>query len=202
MYSLLFYYADMPRTKQFDEEEILQKATVLFWRKGFYNTSIQDLVNFLGINRASIYDTFGGKRELFDKALTHYRKVNTEIVKKLLYTYQDPKQGFKALFDFAIQEASEEQEHKGCFAVNTTTEMLPGDNAAAGMIRENKRVFESIFNDYLKAGQENGFISPEKNTEGYAGMLFMLYNGLRVIGKAETDKHKLNTAVHSALSCI
>ena len=58
----------MPRTKQFNEEEILKKAMELFWEKGFHATSIQDLVAHLGINRASLYDTFGGKEELFKKA--------------------------------------------------------------------------------------------------------------------------------------
>ena len=44
----------MPRTKQFNEEEVLNKAMELFWEKGFHATSIQDLVSHLGINRASL----------------------------------------------------------------------------------------------------------------------------------------------------
>ena len=51
---------------KFNEDEVLIKAMELFWNKGYHATSIQDLVSNLGINRASLYDTFGGKKELFD----------------------------------------------------------------------------------------------------------------------------------------
>ena len=61
----------MARKKQFEEHEILTKATDLFWKQGFHATSIQDLVNHLKINRASLYDTFGGKEELFNKAFRY-----------------------------------------------------------------------------------------------------------------------------------
>ena len=59
----------MPRTKNFDPAEVLEKAKNLFWEKGYYATSMQDLVDTLGINRASMYDTYGGKDQLFAKAL-------------------------------------------------------------------------------------------------------------------------------------
>ena len=64
----------MPRTKQFDEKEVLKNAMELFWEKGFHATSIQDLVSHLGINRASLYDTYGGKDELFNTAFETYRQ--------------------------------------------------------------------------------------------------------------------------------
>ena len=51
----------MPRVKLFDENEILKKSMELFWKKGYSATSVQDMVNHLGINRGSMYDTFGDK---------------------------------------------------------------------------------------------------------------------------------------------
>ncbi len=49
------------RPKNFNPEEALNKAMDLFWDRGFEATSIQDLVDNVGINRASMYDTFGDK---------------------------------------------------------------------------------------------------------------------------------------------
>jgi TetR/AcrR family transcriptional repressor of nem operon len=54
----------MPRVKLFDENEVLNKAMNLFWKQGYSATSIQDLVSHLGINRASLYDTYGDKEKL------------------------------------------------------------------------------------------------------------------------------------------
>ena len=70
------HFFDMPRVKSFDEKEVLDKAIHLFWKQGYTATSIQDLVTHLGINRASLYDTFGDKEELFKKAFEQYRKTS------------------------------------------------------------------------------------------------------------------------------
>ena len=48
----------------------------LIWKQGYSAISVQDLVNHLGINRASLYDTFGGKEQLFKKSFELYRRTN------------------------------------------------------------------------------------------------------------------------------
>jgi TetR/AcrR family transcriptional repressor of nem operon len=70
----------MARTKDFDENEVLKKAVDIFWLKGYSATSMQDLVDGLGISRSSLYDTYGDKHTLFMKALESYQSVNSEIV--------------------------------------------------------------------------------------------------------------------------
>jgi len=59
----------MARPREFDLNEALQAAMLLFWERGYEATSIDDLLQQMGINRASLYGTFGQKRELFLKAL-------------------------------------------------------------------------------------------------------------------------------------
>ena len=53
----------MGRAKEFDQEVVLDKAMQIFWEKGYEKTSMQDLVDHMGIHRRSIYDTFGDKHE-------------------------------------------------------------------------------------------------------------------------------------------
>jgi len=60
------------RTKEFDPDSALRAAMDLFWRKGYEATSMQDLVDGLGIGRGSIYATFGSKHELYLRALDRY----------------------------------------------------------------------------------------------------------------------------------
>ena len=67
-FALPHFFKVMPRVKLFDEKDVLNKATDLFWKQGFAATSVQDLVSHLGINRASLYDTFGDKEKLFKKS--------------------------------------------------------------------------------------------------------------------------------------
>src|SRR5210317_807979 len=111
----------MPRVKLFDEQEVLTKAMNLFWKQGYAATSVQDLVSHLGINRASLYDTFGDKEQLFRKSFELYRRINIEGLKQFLESYEDIREGFSKLFENAIQESITDKDRKGCFVVNTTT---------------------------------------------------------------------------------
>ncbi len=62
----------MGRPKEFDEAEVLERAVELFWARGYQATSVQDIVDHVGVNRQSLYNEFGGKDALFLAALRRY----------------------------------------------------------------------------------------------------------------------------------
>ncbi|MFD2100532.1 TetR/AcrR family transcriptional regulator [Flagellimonas iocasae] len=192
----------MPRTKQFNEEEILKKAMELFWERGFHATSIQNLVTCLGINRASLYDTFGGKEELFNKVFTYYRKKNGDTLRSTLEQEKSVKAGFCRLFEDAIEKAQTDTAQKGCFVVNTTTELIPGDETIHNALRENKENAERIFIEHIKKGIESGEIDASKDAESIGPMLFALFSGLQVMAKVDPDPNKLRKLVKSGLSVL
>ncbi|MGK4567779.1 TetR/AcrR family transcriptional regulator [Flavobacterium sp. 3HN19-14] len=65
----------MARTVEFNECEIIEKAMNVFWEKGYHNTSMQDLVDAMQINRSSLYNTIGDKHCLFMKCVTSYAEM-------------------------------------------------------------------------------------------------------------------------------
>jgi len=192
----------MPRVKLFDENEVLTKAMNLFWKQGYAATSVQDLVNHLGINRASLYDTFGDKEQLFRKSFELYRKTNIEGLKQFLGRHEDIREGFTKLFDNAIQEAVTDKDRKGCFVVNTTTELVPNDESITQVLEKNKIDFEDIFFEFLKKGKEAGQFNTTKDLRSIAALFYTLYNGLRVVSKVQPDKKKLTDTVKVALSLL
>ncbi|MEN2284437.1 TetR/AcrR family transcriptional regulator [Algoriphagus sp. SE2] len=192
----------MPRVKLFDENEVLTKAMNLFWKQGYAATSVQDLVSHLGINRASLYDTFGDKEQLFRKSFELYRKINIEGLKQFLGGQKDIREGFIKLFDNAIQEAITDTDRKGCFVVNTTTELVPNDESIAEVLQSNKHEFENTFLEYLKKGEDAGQIKTDQDLESIAALFYTLYNGLRVVSKVQPDKKKLTDTVKVALSVL
>lgn len=99
----------MARTREFDEQAVLEKARDLFWERGYTATSIRDLEEHLGISRSSIYLFFGGKRELYDRTLAMYRKENMARLAKKLKEAPDLRQ---ALIDLFTQTAR--QSHPDC----------------------------------------------------------------------------------------
>ena len=192
----------MPRVKLFDENEVLTKAMNLFWKQGYAATSIQDLVSHLGINRGSLYDTFGDKEQLFKKSFALYRKTNIEGLKQFFENQSNVKDGFSILFDNAIEEAIQDKDRKGCFVVNTTTELIPNDESLTEVLERNKRDFEKLFLEYLKQGKASGQLKTSKDLESIAGLFYTLYNGIRVVSKVQPDKKKLKDTVSVALSLL
>lgn len=192
----------MPRVKSFDEKEVLTKAMNLFWKQGYAATSVQDLVSHLGINRASLYDTFGDKEQLFNKAFELYRKINIEGLRQFFDSQENIREAFEKLFENAIREAITDEDRKGCFVVNTTTELVPNDESISGILEHNKSDFEALFFEYLQKGKEAGQIATNKDLRTVAALFYTLYNGLRVVSKVRPDEKQLSDTVKVALSVL
>ena len=192
----------MPRVKLFSEEEALEKAMMIFWKKGYHDTSIQDLVDNLGINRASLYDTFGGKKKLFDSVFECYRKSGNEGLREVLNSQDNVKETFRMIFHHVIEGDMADPDNKGCLVANTTTELLPHDNELKSVITRHKESVEKIFYDFLLLGVDRGEISASKDLKTMASLLYTLLTGLRVTGKTRPDQKESMASVDAVLSLL
>jgi TetR/AcrR family transcriptional repressor of nem operon len=192
----------MPKVKLFDEKLILEKAMELFWKKGFHATSIRDLVNYLGISRSSIYDTYGGKNELFYKSFQLYRTTNITGFSNFLNQQESVKIGLRKLFEMAIEQSIADMDRKGCFVVNTTTELVPGDIKIQKILKENENTFVNIFYEFLLKGEQSGEISKGKNLKSIANLYYTLYNGIKVVSKVQPNSKELLSSVDTVLTLL
>src|SRR3984893_15939871 len=113
----------MARQKEFDREEALHKAMEVFWSRGYQAASIQDLVKHMGINRQSLYDTFGDKHALYLQALDRYHEVHGRKVSELLERPGSVKKALRQLFEGIVEGSLCEQERRGCFMGNAMSEL-------------------------------------------------------------------------------
>ncbi|MCK0473838.1 TetR/AcrR family transcriptional regulator [Halalkalibacter sp. APA_J-10(15)] len=95
----------MARNRKFDEKVVLKKVMELFWKQGYEKTSMQELVDHMGIHRKSIYDTFGDKRSLFSASLTFYEEFVTISFTDIIRHSSSVKQAIREIFNFVIQSA-------------------------------------------------------------------------------------------------
>lgn len=112
----------MARPLAFDPQEKLHQAMLLFWRKGYESTSVQDLVDALQINRFSLYNTFGDKEALFEQVVRHYRK---NVFGRLEAQLQPSSEGLPRLFAYleALRDGLGRQPGPwGCLLQNTLME--------------------------------------------------------------------------------
>lgn len=192
----------MGRTKGFNQEEVLDKAMNLFWKQGFHATSMQDLVETLGINRASLYETFGSKQHLFDLAIKRYCQLNNQKIADFLYYQTNVRQGLLQLFELLIDKALTEKDSKGCFVVNTTTELATMDLGVNKMMQEQKAAVEQIYFNYLQYGVNQGQISQYKNLQNIATFLYSLQTGIYVISKIQSNKEAFLKVVATGLAIL
>src|SRR5690242_11014867 len=99
----------MPKTKQFDENEVLRKARNVFWEKGFNGTSMDELVRATGLSRSSIYDTFGDKHGLFVRSIQLYGQEEREALSKFMKNDFSPKKKIHLLFKRMIRDILEDK---------------------------------------------------------------------------------------------
>ncbi len=171
----------MARTRAFDEEEVLQKAIDLFWEKGYHGTSMDDLVKTMGINRASLYNTFSNKRSLYERALQTYRQTNQELVIKLLRNAEPTVETLQLFFQAAIGGAEKGScNDPGCFIINSTTELANLDVEIQDLVRSSTKKLVEALTDFLKRMQEAGNLSPDRDCEGLANLIFATFSGLRI----------------------
>jgi TetR/AcrR family transcriptional repressor of nem operon len=191
----------MGRTKQFDRHVALDHAMELFWARGYHATSIQDLVDHLGVNRQSLYDTFGGKDELFQAVLERYRDLQGIPMRRSLEREGPVGEVLRDFFDAAIDNLMK-NDGKGCLMANTTTELALHDEEIFKICSGNARQLEAAFSGLLARAQQQGEIADDRPIVQLARFLVNTMNGLAVTAKATRDRKTLKDVVDVALSAL
>ncbi|MBL3646412.1 TetR/AcrR family transcriptional regulator [Bacillus vallismortis] len=190
----------MARSKEFDEKAVLRKAMELFWEQGYEKTSMQDLVNHMGIHRRSIYDTFGDKRSLFLASLNHYEELIVNEMESIISSTSSIKQAIRDVFIFVLN--SMEQYPKGCLSVNAAIELSLLDKEIGRIVTKMFNRTEDMFNNLIKRGQTSGEISKEIDSDNISRFLHNNLVGIRVLIKTNYSKKELEGIITLALSVL
>ncbi|WP_327356156.1 TetR/AcrR family transcriptional regulator [Streptomyces sp. NBC_01304] len=193
----------MARTKEFDPDAALQAALELFWERGYEATSMADLVEHLGIGRASLYATFGNKHELYLKAMDRYAQSRDPV---LLAELSQPGPVLPAVRElvlrFAAEAADDSVRLRGCLVTNTAAELGPHDAAAARRVEVSWGHVETPLHSALVRAQAQGELASDRDPLALARMLLVLMQGIRVVGKASSDPARVRDAAEQALGLL
>ncbi|MFC5719318.1 TetR/AcrR family transcriptional regulator [Streptomyces gamaensis] len=174
----------MARTKEFDPDAALQSALELFWQRGYEATSMADLVAHLGIARASLYATFGSKRELYQRALERYGELYDPRIVEELSRPGPVLPAVRALVLRFADEAGCDELRRGCFVTNTAVELAAHDPAAGRAVEASWHCVETALTSALMRARAQGELPGERDPVALARMLLVLMQGIRVVGKA------------------
>ncbi len=189
----------MPWEKQFDRKDALDRAMTAFWARGYEATSMQDLVECTGVNRASLYATFGDKRDLFLAALKHYDETRRRLKLDDLQAGYPPLEAIRQLFLGFASSASEKGRNPGCFLINTALELAPHDAEIRQFVALTQKEIEAFFARMIKEGRAQGAIPPNvRPTETARGLLASLI-GLIVLTRSRPEKLLLDGVIEDAM---
>lgn len=192
----------MARSKDFDEEEVLRKAICIFWNKGYNGTSMQDLVDGLGISRSSMYDTFTDKHTLYVKSLESYQKAADEQVCNLIQTNPSAKAAIKRLLELTVNDLIGEEQPKGCFMVNAEIELASHDDYVKEVICRSVQNMEEAFYMAIVKGQKSGEIQTRQDARALARFISNTIKGMQVSAKTITERAFFDDIIQTTLSVL
>ncbi|MFF5502116.1 TetR/AcrR family transcriptional regulator [Streptomyces roseolus] len=193
----------MARTKEFDPEAALQAALDLFWARGYEATSMADLVEHLGIGRASLYATFGSKHELYLRAMDRYLETRDPGLVEELSAPGPALPAVRALVRrFAAEATAQELRLTGCFVTNSAAELAPRDPAVARRVELSWEQIETLLYAALTRARAQGELPEGRDPRTLSRMLLVLLQGIRVVGKASTDPARVRDAAEEALRLL
>lgn len=192
----------MARPKEFDPDTVLDRALELFWERGYDATSMADLVEHLGIGRASLYTTFGSKHDLYLKALDRYLLRVDPSPLEFLSRPGPALPLVRALVERYAQQCAEDVHGRGCMVVNAAIERLPGDRLVARRVEMAWDTLEAALAAALHRAQVQGELAPDKDPRSLARFFLVFLQGLRVVSKARWDPQRLRDAAKEALSLL
>ncbi|MCZ6644715.1 MAG: TetR/AcrR family transcriptional regulator [SAR324 cluster bacterium] len=175
----------MARPKEFDQEQVLDSAMLAFWRHGYLGTGIQELVRATGINRASLYGTFGNKRELFLIALRRYTGVCVNELRTALASSNSPLEGIRAMLDHFLGGLREH--NRGCMLYNTALEVSRYDEEIFREVEVGMGQIEAMLVEQVKAGQEQGELNADLDPLILARTTMAAMQSMTVRGCAGTE---------------
>lgn len=191
----------MARPKAFDTDETLKRAMTVFQAKGFEATSIQDLVERLGINRQSLYDTFGDKQALYLACLEHYRCSTRRPFAECLEGPLPLRKAFGNLFAMAVDRLRDPA-GSPCLMAHAALERATDDPATRACVEQNLAQIFALFEARIRRAQADGELGPGHEPVALARYLQNALHGLQITARSGASRDDLEGVVRVTLSVL
>ncbi len=185
------------RPRQFDEEEVLDALTSLFWRKGYESTSVADIAEAAGLNKSSLYNTFGSKHELFERILDRYIDFRMKMLTALVSESADGIEGLHVFLEFIRAEVNTEMGCHGCMAVNTSAELGGTDDRMASFAENYRSRLSGAVRCLVERAAEANEVEATE-VDHHTDMLTMFMLGMSVTMRSGAGGDEINRFIDAA----
>jgi TetR/AcrR family transcriptional repressor of nem operon len=192
----------MVRTREFDPDEALDKAMMLFWERGFQHTSMEDLVKHTGVSRYGLYGTFGNKDDIYRQALMRYTEMMKDEMQKELRKPGAGRKELETYFKHVGEFVSSDAGQRGCMACNTANELAPHDPEMAAHMKQLWHTLRELLEGVIRQGQKDGDIRNDIAAEDLAMMLFAMEQGMAALHRTGWSVEELTPCFRTYLKFL
>ncbi len=193
------------RQRQFDEQQALKSAMRVFWKKGYAGASLSDLTTGMGINKPSLYATFGNKEQLFVQATEYY--IEHYATPHITYLQQENVslgERLKGYLFSALRSQCDEEEPKGCYislcVSESAGECLPEE--AFDTIEKARDFTEAFLTSFLEEEKNKGNLPARHNSGELALYLVTLLHGTAALARGGKKITALKPVIERALLAL
>ncbi|RDI64245.1 TetR/AcrR family transcriptional regulator [Nocardia pseudobrasiliensis] len=191
----------MGRPQNFDTDSVVEMAMETFWTHGYANTSPARLAECTGIGKGSLYNTFGSKRELFERALARYDQLGAAHAEDILSRPGSTRDRIGALLRFLVDMDLAGPERRGCLAANTAMELAGRDPEMTAIIRRINERMIGVLTNRIEQGLRDGDVRADLRARPTAEFFQNTIGGLRMMAKTY-DAPTLYRVIDAALTTL
>ncbi|MGF1684599.1 TetR/AcrR family transcriptional regulator [Photobacterium minamisatsumaniensis] len=169
----------MAKTAKFDRDEVIKKATNLYWEKGFHGTSMRNLQDVINLRPGSIYAAFGSKESLFKEAIQHYASTSHDLLQVCRSDTSSPLEALKIFIKKAVLDSQQTAPSGMCMLVKTIAELTEEHGVLLTEARLLLANIEKAFANVLQESIEKGELDKSKDPHQLAKYVQVQIMGLR-----------------------
>lgn len=192
----------MPRPPSFDRAEVIERATDVFWQRGYDRTSVSDLVQATGLKPGSLYAAFGSKKGLFLEVLKAYQANSAGRLRESLRQSRSPLEAIRCFFEELVEETLQDPQGRGCLMVNTLLEFSRHDPDVQSELSSGLSGIERLFGEALRHASESGELDPRLDTDATAAFLVNNLWGIRVTCRGRPAREAVEGVVRTVLAAL
>jgi AcrR family transcriptional regulator len=189
------------RPRCFNLEEALDRSLLLFWEKGFQNTSLDEIAEAVGVKKPSLYAAFGDKEMLFRKVLQRYSGKLSEPV-QALDRYDDIREAIKAFIELGIAAGCTNGGPRGCLLASAFADSTLLPRNLAKEIKALINQADEAVAQRLKKAVRDGQLPSDFDVKGGAKFLITLMHGVALRLRAGESRADLQRVKNVALRCL
>ena len=191
----------MGRPREFDEAAALDAAMRVFWAKGYEGASLDDLTSAMGINRSSLYSSFGDKEALFQKVLAHYREGPMAYFANAL-ARPTAREVVEGLLRGTVKFLSDSTHPKGCLSLQGGLTCGSGSEGVKQSMVDLRNGGLSLIQKRMQQAHAEGDLPKHVNSKDFARYIVVLLNGFSVQAVNGATAAEMTRAVDLALKSL